>query len=162
MDFELVKIKDLSGRKASFYTVMRDGDNKSLFETFLEENSITFKNEIFDIIRRIKTISNKTGAIDGFFKPNEGKPGDGLCALYDQPGSKLRLYCIRFGREIVILGGGGPKPKPIRALQEDEKLKSENYQLREIAQKIMKSQIAKEIYFSKDYLDFEGELKFED
>jgi hypothetical protein len=41
-------------------------------------------------------------------------------------------------------------------------LKSENYQLRDIAQKIMKSQIAKEIYFSKDYLDFEGELKFED
>jgi hypothetical protein len=103
MDFELVKIKDLSGRKASFYTVVRNGDNKSLFETFLEENSITFKNKIFDIIRRIKTISNKTGVIDGFFKPNEGKPGDGLCALYDQPGSKLRLYCIRFGREIVIL-----------------------------------------------------------
>lgn len=162
MEFELVKIKGLSGKKASIYTVVQNGAKKSLFDNFLEENLITFKSEISEILRRLNTIANKTGALEGFFKPNEGKPGDGICALYDQPASKLRLYCIRFGHELIILGGGGPKPKPIRALQEDEKLKSENYQLREIAKKILKAQIDKDIWFSKDFLDFEGELKFED
>lgn len=162
MEFELVKIKELSGEKTSIYTVLSKGEKRSIFEKFLEENSGTFKSEILDILQRLKTIANKTGARDGFFKPNEGKPGDGICALYDQPGSKLRLYCIRFGSQLIILGGGGPKSKAIRALQESEKLKVENYQLREIAQQIMKAQKEKNIWFTKDFLDLEGDLKFED
>lgn len=162
MEFELVKIKELSGKKASIYTIVKEGDKKSLFEMFIEENSITFKSEILDILKRLNTIANKTGAREGFFKLKEGKPGDGICALYDQPGSKLRLYCIRFGHEIIIIGGGGTKPKNISALQENDKLKSENYQLREIAQQIMKAQKEKDIWFTKDYFGFEGDLKFED
>lgn len=162
MEFELVKIEDLSGKKASIYTVILDRENESLFERFLSENSVTFKSEIIDILKRLRTIAHNTGAREGFFKLNEGKPGDGICALYDQLGSKLRLYCIRFGHELIILGGGGPKPKSIRALQEDEKLEAENYKLREIAQYIMKALREKDIRFSNDFLDFEGDLIFED
>lgn len=162
MKFELVKIGQLSGIKTSIYTVLPKGEKLSLFEKFLEENSVTFKSEIIDILKRLKTISNNTGAREGFFKTNEGNPGDGICALYDQPGSKLRLYCIRFGHELIILGGGGSKPKTIRTLQESEKLKAENYQLREIAQQVMKAQKEKDIRFSKDFLDLEGDLNFED
>lgn len=110
----------------------------------------------------MNTISNKTGARESFFKTKEGNPGDGICALYDQPGSKLRLYCIRFGQELVILGGGGPKPKAIRALQEDEKLKTENYTLRQISKNIMAAVKDKNLKFSKDFLDFEGDLRFEE
>ncbi len=36
--------------------------------------------------------------------------------------SNLRLYCIRLGSAVVILGGGGHKPKTIRTLQDDTKL----------------------------------------
>ena len=162
MEFELVKIEELSGKKASIYTVLLYDEDDSLFNRFLNENSITFKSEILDILSRLRTIANKTGAREGFFKLNEGKPGDGICALYDQPGSNLRLYCIRFGHELIILGGGGPKSKEIRALQESEKLKTENYQLREIAQNIMTSLKEKNIWFSGDFLDFEGELKFDE
>lgn len=162
MEFELVKVEELSGKKASIYTAILDGEDVSLFDRFLNENSITFKSEILDILSRLRTIANKTGAREGFFKLNEGKPGDGICALYDQPGSNLRLYCIRFGHELIILGGGGPKSKEIRALQESEKLKTENYQLREIAQNIMTALKEKDIWFSGDFLDFEGELKFEE
>lgn len=162
MQFELIKIEDLSGKKASCYTVILSGENESLFERFLSENSVTFKSEILDILARLRTIANHTGAREGFFKSNEGKPGDGICALYDQPGSNLRLYCIRFGQELIILGGGGPKSKAIRALQESEKLKTENYQLREIAQYIITALKEKDIRFSDDFLDFEGQLKFEE
>ena len=53
---------------------------------------------------------------------DEGIPGDGVCALFDLPNSNLRLYCIRYGNSIIILGGGGQKPKTISAFQENEKL----------------------------------------
>ena len=162
MQFKIVRLSILSGKKTSIYTIIQEGEEFSLFEKFLNENSISFKTEVLDILKRLKTIANKTGARESFFKTKEGNPGDGICALYDQPGSNLRLYCIRFGQELIVLGGGGPKPKKIRALQEDEKLKQENYQLREIAQYIMKAQKEKELWFSKDFLDFEGNLNFED
>ena len=48
----------------------------------------------------------------------------------------FRLYCIRYGTSIIILGGGGYKPDTIKALQENEKLTKENYLLRQIAKEI--------------------------
>lgn len=162
MKFELVKIDQLSGKKAGIYTILMDGEALTLFEKFLQENQDSFKSEITGILQRLNTISNKTGARESFFKTKEGNPGDGICALYDQPGSKLRLYCIRFGQELVILGGGGPKPKTIRALQEDEKLKTENYTLRQISKKIMAAVKDKNLKFSKDFLDFEGDIGFDE
>jgi hypothetical protein len=40
---------------------------------------------------------------------NEGKYGDGVSALFDKPKYKLRLYCIRYGTQIIIVGWGGEK-----------------------------------------------------
>jgi hypothetical protein len=162
MQFEIVKLDSLSGDSAGIYTILLEGETFTLFEKFLNENVALFKSEISDILQRLNTIANKTGARESFFKTKEGRPGDGVCALYDIPGSKLRLYCIRFGQELIILGGGGPKPKSIRALQEDNKLKDENFQLREIAKRIMLAQKEKELWFSKNFLDFEGNLSFEE
>lgn len=162
MNFELIKIDQLSGRKASIYTILVEGETFTLFEKFLKENQNLFKSEINDILQRLSTIANKTGARESFFKTKEGNPGDGICALYDQPGSKLRLYCIRYGQELVILGGGGPKPKTIRALQEDANLTYQNYLLRKISKKIMEALKQKDLRFSKDFLDFEGDLNIDD
>lgn len=162
MKFEIVKINELSGEKTSFYTILIEGETLSLFEKFLEENQNSSKSEINNILQRLKTIADKTGARESFFKTKEGHPGDGICALYDQPKSKLRLYCIRYGQELIILGSGGPKPKTIRALQEDEKLTNENYLLREISKRIMEALKDKDLQFSKDFLDFEGNLNLDD
>ena len=70
-------------------------------------------------------MATKTGAAEHFFKLNEGKPGDGVCALFDSPDKKLRIYCIRFANVAIIVGGGGYKPKNIRAYQENSVLKKE-------------------------------------
>jgi hypothetical protein len=35
--------------------------------------------------------------------------------------------------QLIIVGGGGHKPKTIRAFQEDDKLKEENYFLRKLS-----------------------------
>ena len=58
-------------------------------------------------------MATKTGAAEHFFKLNEGKPGDGVCALFDSPDKKLRIYCIRFANVAIVVGGGGYKPKNI-------------------------------------------------
>lgn len=95
-----------------------------------------------------------------FFKVNEGVPGDGVCALYDNPNSYLRLFCIRYGTQIVILGNGGYKPKNVRNFQEIDKLKDENYFLRKVSKEITQRLSEKDIIITKDFKDFEGDLTF--
>lgn len=160
MKCKIVKLDQFSGCSASVYSVYLDDERKTLFDKFIEENINSFKNELLDIVKRIKVIGKSTGARMKFFKDKEGNPGDGICALYDIPGTKLRLYCIRYGTELIILGGGGEKKKSIEALQEDEKLKKENYLLREISKEITKRIKRKDIEWSDDHMDLTGELEF--
>ena len=160
MKCSLIKIEKLSGDKASIYSVYVDDDQETLFEKFIRENLISFKDETKDIIKRLKTMGHKTGAREQFFKLEEGIPGDGVCALYDDPDSKLRLYCIRYGTQIIVIGNGGPKSKNFRAFQEDEKLTKENYFLRWLSQQITNRIREGEISYSDDYMDFIGNLKF--
>lgn len=158
--YELVKLNELSGNKASVYSLLCEEDNETLYEKFILENINSFKSEIIDINTRINTIGKKTGARFNFFKHKEGVPGDGVCALYDDPDKNLRLYCIRYGSLIVILGGGGHKPKNIKALQEDEKLTKENNLLKAISQEISSRIKDREISYTNDHMDFEGDLIF--
>lgn len=162
MRCRLVKLNNLSGYKASVYSVLLNNDNDTQFEKFLKENYSLFLNETKNIIQRLSTIVNKTGAREGFFKQWEGRPGDGVCALYDKPESKLRLYCIRFGTQIIILGGGGPKSKKLMSFQESEKLKSENYLLRWLSDQINNRIKERDIVFDDDYMTLSGNLIFDD
>lgn len=162
MKYKLVKLSQFSGNKASIYTVkeQKKGEinNNSLFDNFIIENKSLFLSEIKDIFSRLKTIGHETGARESFFKTKEGIPGDGVCALYDSPKKNLRLYCIRYGKELVVIGGGGYKPKNIRSLQEDEKLEIENYILRKLSIRIKECMRDGDLSFSLDYMDFVGEL----
>lgn len=162
MNCRIVKLEKFSGRAASVYSVYFNEENTTLFDIFIQKNVFSFKSEISNIAKRLIAIGHDTGARINFFKDKEGKPGDGLCALYDKPGSKLRLYCIRYGNDIVILGGGGHKPKGMRSLQESEELKKQNYFLRNLSQKITERIKEGEISFSSDGLDLEGNLIFND
>ncbi|MEX0988167.1 MAG: hypothetical protein WD052_11880 [Bacteroidales bacterium] len=101
-------------------------------------------------------MATKTGAQEHFFKTKEGKPGDQVCALYDTPEKNLRLYCIRMGNTVIILGGGGPKTT--RTLQKDPKLKKENYIIREVSEVIKQKMISRKLRFSDDELELIGEL----
>jgi hypothetical protein len=111
-------------------------------------------------LKRLVAIGNITGAREHYFKINEGIPGDGVCALFDLPGKKLRLYCIRYATSIVIVGGGGEKK--VRKFQEDEKLEDENYLLRDLSAVITKRIIEGKIWYSDDDMEFEGNLEFND
>lgn len=162
MNYKLVKLSKYSGNKASVYTIKPYGEEISLFERFVEENIILHEDETKDLLGRLITIGRKTGAREQFFKLGEGALGDGVAALYDKPNSNLRLYCIRYGSLIIIIGGGGLKPKTIKALQDDPKLTSENLILRRVSQDIRNRTDEGEIKFINDGMDFDGNLDFYD
>lgn len=159
--YEIVKIDQLSGCKCSIYTITdSNNEGETFLNQFIDENINSFKSETIEIVSRLKSIGNKTGARIQFFKENEGIPGDGVCALYDIENSNLRLYCIHYGKQLIVVGGGGHKPKSIRTLQEDEKLKKENYFLRKLSALITKRIIEHEINYTNDGMDFDGDLMF--
>lgn len=150
MKFELVELSRLSERKATVYSIIVDGDQHTLFDKFIEENDEQFPDEIDSIFDTIDKIAKKHGNFRQFFKENEGNLGDLVCALYDTPNSNLRLYCIRLGNVVIVLGGGGHKPKTIRALHENNKLKDTNYLLRTFSQVLHQKMLDGEIYWSND------------
>ena len=162
MKYRLEKNYKLSGSKASVYDIYLYDEYDTLFNRFVAENINLSKDELKDILKRLYTIANKTGAREQFFKVGEGGASDNIDALYDKPGSKLRLYCIRYGESLIILGGGGPKPKDIRAWQEDEKLTNEMKLLKHISQDIYQRQLDKELRLTDNGMDLDGNLEFED
>ena len=157
MKFELIELENLSGPKATFYSVLIDDDSETLFEKFYEENKDIFREELKSIVKTLDIIALDNGARRTYFKENEGKLGDLVCALYDTPKSNLRLYCIRLGNTVIILGSGGQKSKSIKALQEDEKLTKENYLMRTLSDLLYKKIKEGEIYW-QDEMTLAGNL----
>lgn len=160
MNYEIVELTELSGKEASIYSVIIEDDAYSLYDRFLIQYQEKYSHAIKDIQARIRTMANKTGARDIYFKGGEGAPGDGVCALFDLPDFNLRLYCIRYGLNLIILGGGGPKN--VRAWQDDKKLSSEVKKLMKISKAITKRMMEKDIYWSNDKMHLLGELNFND
>lgn len=156
MNCEIVKLHAYSGNGASIYTIYIEEEETTLYEKFVSENKSSYNNEVKDINNRLITIG-KIGAREQFFKLKEGAPSDGVCALFDNPNSNIRLYCIRYGSNLIIVGGGGPKSKSIRSLQQDDKLTKENYLLRAISKEITQKMNDRELKFITDYFDFEGD-----
>lgn len=153
MQVEIVKI--LSGPCANFYTIKIDGEKLTLFEKFINENKSKHTSELENIRNRVKVMAQKTGARETFFKTKEGVPGDGVCALYDDPDKKLRLYCVRYGKLVVILGSGGEKPKGMKALQESKKLTDENDIVKRISKGVSKAMREKYLRWSDDGMEIE-------
>lgn len=159
MNYEIVELQPYSGSEAKVYSLIPMGEDETLFEMFVDEYKVEFKNEIKYIIQTIYQIGHTTGARSSFFKQHEGKYGDFVCALSDVPEKNLRVYCIRFGMVAVILGGGGEKAKGVRAWQDDEKLSKEANLMIEYAKDILQRMDEGDLYWSKDRTELQGNLK---
>lgn len=155
MNFTIKRNDSLSGLKASVYSVSIEEDTETLLERFINENKEEYRDELREILLRLKTIGHNTGARQEFFKPAEGKPGDGIEALYDEQ-QHLRLYCIRNGRVALIVGGGGPKQGG--AWQDYPKLKEENELLQLVSQTIIKALKERDIRWSDDGMELLGPI----
>ncbi len=162
MKFELREIPQLTGRRCKIYSVLIQGDDKTLFDQFTDENKINFPDEVDDIYASLTAIAHYFGARENYFRPKkEGKLGDGVEALFDQTNARLRVYTIKYSNILLVLGGGGYKSKEIRAFQEDPKLTKENYLVREIAATLYKAIKEKDLRWNKRGDNFEGRFYFD-
>lgn len=162
MNFKLAKINQLSGREASIYAIVLDGEENSVFEQFLEDKKDKYGIELKDILKRLTAMGRNIGARSQYFKEKEGKPGDLVCALYDDPDARLRLYCIRYGKSTIVLGGGAAKPKDIRAWQDDPELAKYATMMIKASEQIAKKIKDKELYWCMHERDLLGEMEFND
>ena len=86
MNYEIVQLEEFIGTKATIYSILPQGENETLFDIFVSSHYKDYFIEIEDILHTLEMIAKKIGARENLFKPDEGKPGDGLVALFDNPG----------------------------------------------------------------------------
>lgn len=153
---EIIECEDLSGPACRIYSVKIDDGEDTLFDQFVDKYYDQYEHEVQDIYDRLKVIGRELGMREIFYKPDEGMPGDGICALYDVPDSNVRLYFVKYGNDLILLGDGGPKPKNIRAWQESAILSKVVPQLHIISDLITKATKEKDIRISRN--GFEGEM----
>ncbi|HVX28377.1 MAG TPA: hypothetical protein VHB70_18665 [Parafilimonas sp.] len=149
---KLVELKQFSGEECTIYTWF---DDKLKFDTFINELRETQIQKLILIAGRIKSIG-QIGASANFFKLNEWAQDEKICCLYDDD---IRLFCIRFKNEkILILGGGGVKGDDDRAWQDDAKLNREGNLIIEISKIINKKLENGSIYISSNGKYLLGDL----
>ena len=160
MNYEIVQLDEFKGKKATIYSVLPEGEDLTLFDQFVDDYNTEYPDEVLNILELVSEMNYRYGVRENLIKTKEGKPGDGVIALYDNPDKKLRLYGIRMGAAILILGDGGEKNKNIHAWQEDKTLSIAAELMIEISNQISQRIKDKEIIFSEDYNELLGDLNF--
>ena len=154
MSFRLVEITELSGTACKIYSVSIDEAEDTLFDYFLDRLSDGYPKAVEEIWNKLLFMGEEGGVRLHFFRENEGHPGDGVVALLDEPRFPLRLYGIRFGTVLLILGDGGYKAPQIHAWQEDETLSRAAKQMI-----ILSAKITERIRDKSIRIDIDGTLK---
>lgn len=159
MLYEIVELQRFSGSACTIYSVIPKGSPETLFDEFLHENATLYGMEVGELLSRLKQIGESEGLREGYYKSNEGRLGDNICALYDTPGGRLRLYFIKYGNDVIIIGGGGYKDKEMRAWQDDPILSSKMHQLMAYADHIGKRiEKGDDLSWTNDLRYLEGDL----
>ena len=162
MGFRVVEIEELSGPACKIYSIAYDGNgDDTLFDEFLDRLDEEYPNEVDEIWAKLLFMGKEGGARIQFFRENEGEPGDGVVALLKESGYPLRLYAIKYGTILLILGSGGYKDPKISAWQEDEILTKHAQEMIRISAKITERIKEKDIVISPDGT-LTGDLYFEE
>jgi hypothetical protein len=117
LSFKLVRIK--VGRKAKIYSIRFDGEDKDEFQKFLENQEVRNHPDFQALRKKLKEIYDKRGLLEHYFRPEDDRCLNPEICRIDYGTGKLRLYCIRWDDNLLILSGGGVKPDDVRFWQED-------------------------------------------
>lgn len=147
MNFEIREMRNLTGAKARVYSVILDGEEKTLLEQFFEEN-IKYKDDLEKVLHKICVMAQDTGCRKIYFKEGEGAWADGMVAL--QGTGRLRLYGIYFHDAVILFGSGGYKPPGVAAYEDYPPLNAKAQQMRAIAKEIYRMIIKKELEVHED------------
>jgi hypothetical protein len=109
MHSEIIRLDEFSGEAASFYSVNYNGSKDSLFDEFRDKyfNIRKYRKNMGTTILQISQLGSSFGAVDRFFEPNDPFPADRVCYLHLRNWPKIRLFCIRFSKNLVVIGSGG-------------------------------------------------------
>jgi len=109
---KIFELKELSGQKVRFYTVLFEGKEDSEFEDFLlrHENQADLADQLDDLLAWLDEIAEERGALAWLFRPeNKAHALPPKQRLEHLEVNNLRLYCLRLSDHIVILFNGGEK-----------------------------------------------------
>lgn len=159
MNYRIVKYVQLSGRRATVYTLVRTDGTASLFDTLLKECATQYPDETKNLVAKVRAMGQQTGLRKDLFRLDEGLPGDLVVAVSDDVTATLRAYGIRYGNSILLLGAGGPKF--VRAWQDDPKLKQAAEEMIAISKAMMEKTQNREITWTPDEMEWTGDLTIE-
>jgi hypothetical protein len=155
LEFEIIEFNEhRPEHMATFYSIKFKGENKSEADKFFEKFEDIEKEKIENISKKILLMIQKRGCSDSAFRLNESSPYNNICALWD---GNLRLYCLRFGKVAVILGGGGIKD--VNKYQDSEELTRHVKNLEMVYEPIINRIINEKELFVLDN-KLEGNFKF--
>jgi hypothetical protein len=120
--FEIVEL--LKGEKAGFYSVKFYGEDKSEAEKFFEKLESEDEEKLENLYSKIEYQAEVRGCLDSllFYERDN--------TIYKFKEGDWRLYCIRFGKVAVILGGGDIKD--VQKTQDSQFLENHVNRLQEI------------------------------
>ena len=159
MKIKLVKINNISGGLTSFYSVCYEPSEVTIFDEFCSQYRNTYGSQIREINTRLLDMGTNMGANQFFFKPKRIKKGDNVCILKEPHLTEMRLFCIKYGEKLVVLGGGGPKLKKIDSLASKNLLKKEQEKMSQISRLIDMKIQSGELEFSLNNMDFIGDFE---
>jgi hypothetical protein len=135
--FEIIQVS--TGKRSTIYTIKIDGEELSELDKFLtnpevnkEESKVPLRRITSDLIEEIPN----RGAREYYFE-YESSSTNAVCKLKH---TQLRLYCLRFGKLMVIAGNGGVKPSNVRKTQDSKELQEIVNKLIYIEQRILEAQ----------------------
>lgn len=155
MNYRIVKYVQLSGHRATVYT-LEDSNGTSLFDRFLQECAMQYPEETKNLITKIRSMGQISGLRKDLFRMAEGRLGDMVVAISDDITATLRVYGIRYGNTILLLGGGGPKF--VRAWQEDPKLKQAAEEMIAISDAMKEKITNREITWTRNEMEWTGDF----
>jgi hypothetical protein len=143
--------------KVTFYSFIIDENENCEMINFMQELMNNGFTKDAEIIASMIAKIGQNGTLERYFR-YAGKKSDHIYELPEHhiKNAKCRLYCLRFGEVIVVLGNGGLKTT--RTYQQDENLNNCVETLKQIDQQI--SFLLKKNQLSIEGKSLTGKLKF--
>jgi len=123
LGFRLVRLK--FGKKAKIYSIQYDGAENHEFHNFITKPEVYNHPDYQALRKKIKELYDKRGLLPQYFRSEDEKALHTEICRIDYGTGMLRLFCIRWNDNLLILGSGGVKPGSVRFWQENHELSVE-------------------------------------
>lgn len=155
----LIEEITFAGNRCQIFSVKFEGESENEFDKFLKKYDKTHPKIIEDITLRIRAMKQRNGCLDIYFNMEVSSIYNSICRL--KRTKQLRLYCIKYGKVALILGGGGIKSNNKRTYQEVPELNEAVGKLEYIYEKIDEKLKEKEIRITDEGIEGNLLIKIE-